>query len=773
MPSRRDFLAMSVMPALLPALTPEELLAAPAAADLTQYVNPFAGTGAHGHTYPGATMPWGMVQLSPDTYNEGWDWCSGYHVSDGSLMGFSHTHLSGTGCADLLDVLVMPGTGAVKLVAGDRKNPTEGYRSRFKHEEEKAEPGYYSVPLSDYGILAELTATERCGLHCYTFPASDAAHFMIDLSHAQLNKPGEATRVINAQLKVTGNDTISGGRRTALWAPGRHIYFALKFSRPFDKAELFSEDQPAPGTAVEGRHLKCVAHLKTKAGEKVLVKVGLSPVSAEAALKNLEKEIPAFDFAAVRKAAKAAWQRELGRVKITSSNEKQKRIFYTGMYRTMLAPTLYDDADGQYRGMDGKVHQAAAGQHNYSTFSTWDTYRALHPLYTLVHSERVPALMNCLIRMGAESPAGMPVWPLHGVETGCMTGTHSLSVLGEAAAKGFTGVDWKQALELAKKRSNVDPYRGMVQYRKLGYIPCDEEEESATKTLEYSYNDWAVAQIAKAAGSPEDYKYFARRSANYRNLFDKSTGFMRPRLASGEWAQNFNPKSTRTTKKWRDFTESNSWQGTWAAQHDAKGYFSLFGSKQAFLEKLDALWVQGSDLGEDAPVDVTGLIGQYAHGNEPSQHIAYFYCYAGQPWKTQARVREILETMHDDTPEGVCGNEDCGQMSAWMVISSLGLYAPDPASGNYVLGAPWFEKAEAQVGPGKTLVVEAPGNSKENKYVQSVTFNGKPLERVWLSHAEVSQGGRLVFRMGPKPNESWGAAETAAPPSLVDVLAKL
>lgn len=741
------------------------LAVAAAGQDLTRFVNVFIGTGGHGHTYPGAAAPFGMVQLSPDTYNVGWDWCSGYHASDSSIMGFSHTHLSGTGVGDMLDVLVMPGTGEVKLEPGTRENPGSGYRSRFSHADEKASPGYYSVLLKDYGVKAELTATERAGLHRYTFPASDSSHFMVDLAHAILGKEGAAPRVISAEMKVAGPDLIVGGRRVANWAPGRHIYFAMKFSKPFESAALYSDDKAAGSTEVSGRILKCVVKYRTGEGEQILVKVGLSGVSAEAALKNLNAEIPGWDFEGVRKATEAAWERELRRVKIETKNEKQREIFYTAMYHMMLAPTLYDDVDGAYRGMDLQVRKLKPGQHNYSTYSLWDTYRALHPMYTLIQKDRVPVLLNGLARMAEESPAGAPVWPLQGRETGCMTGYHSVVVLAEAAAKGFD-VDYAMAYPIMKKRAMDDDYRGLPDYRKLGYIPSDKEAESATKTLEYSYDDWAMARLAEALGRQEEAAFFRKRSLNYRNLWDPATGFVRPRLSDGTFAGPFDPKTVGVSKKWRDFTEANSWQATWQAQHDPAGYIELLGGREKFIAKLDALFTESQQMVGEVVVDMTGLIGMYAHGNEPSHHVAYLYAYAGAPYKTQQRVREILDTQYAAAPDGLSGNEDCGQMSAWYVISALGFYAVDPVSANYVFGTPLFEKATIDVGGAKPLIIEAKRKSEKDIYIQSVTLNGKPYTKSWFRHADVAQGGTIALTMGPEPNRKFGAGAGDVPPSL-------
>jgi predicted alpha-1,2-mannosidase len=741
--------------------------AAPARSDLTRQVNVFIGTGGHGHTYPGATVPFGAVQLSPDTYNLDWDWCSGYHTSDSSIMGFSHTHLSGTGVGDLGDVLVMPGTGAARTEPGSREKPGEGYRSRFSHAEETAEPGYYSVLLSDYGIRAELTATARAGFHKYTFPKSDTSHFIVDLAHTIGGSP-ENPGVISAQMRIAGSDTITGGRVVGLWANGRHIYFAMKFSKPFASAEIVADGKTLAGAEREatGRSLKCLLHYQTADKETIYVKVGISGVSVEGALKNLDQEIPAWDFDQVRRAAHDAWQKELARVRIETADQKHRQIFYTALYHTMLAPTLFDDVDGQYRGMDLEIHKLPAGRHNYSTFSLWDTYRALHPLYTLMQTERVPDLVNCIVRMAAESPAGMPVWPLQGRETGCMTGYHSAPVIAEALTKGFQGIDAAAVYPLLKKRAMEDDYRGLGYYRKLGYIPSDKEEESATKTLEYSYDDWAVAQVAKALGKTEDYQFFLARSRNYRNLWDKETGFIRPRLENGTWAAPFDPKQTGTTKKWRDFTEANSWQASWQAQHDPLGYIELLGGREALVAKLDLLFNQSSEIQGEVPVDMTGLVGMYAHGNEPSHHVAYLYAYAGAPYKTAERVRQILEDLYHDAPDGLAGNEDCGQMSAWYAISALGFYAVDPAGGNYVFGTPLFDKAVVDLGGGHKLTIEAKRKAATDKYIQSVKLNGQPYTKAWFPHSAIAKGGSIVFTMSAQPNKEFGAGASAAPPSL-------
>ena len=740
------------------------------AQDLTQFVDVLIGTGGHGHTYPGATVPFGMVQLSPDTWNGDWDHCSGYHFNDSSIMGFSHTHLSGTGAADLLDVLVMPGVGPVHIGPGPRDNPGAGYRSRFSHADEHAEPGFYSVLLKDYGITAELTATARVGMHRYTFPADPSSHVLVDLEHGIIAPPDrEHTNVLSSEIRIVGADTLMGARRTAEWADGRYTYFALRFSRTFTSAQIVSGSSMLDASIREakGVSLKSVLSFPTTQNELIQVKVGLSAVSAEGALKNLEAEIPGWDFEAVRSAAKWAWNRELSKIVVETQRMDHKKIFYTALYHSFVAPTLFNDVDGRYRGMDLEVHRLPEGASNFTTYSLWDTYRALHPLYTLVQTERLPDLLNTLIRMAEESPAGVPVWPLQAIETGCMIGYHSAPVLAEAQAKGITGVDYKKAYALWRKRAMVDHYRGLVQYRDLGFIPCDQEDESVSKTLEYAYDDWAVAHLARAAGAMDDYKLLLDRSRNYKNVFDPSVNFMRGRLADRSWVEPFDPRAMGHFKKWRDFTESNSWQATFLNQHDVKEYMSLFGGEAGFVQKLDLLFNQSSDLPADAPPDIAGMVGQYAHGNEPGHHVAYLYAYAGVPHKTQSRVRFLLETMHRNAPDGLAGNEDCGQMSAWYIMSALGFYAVDPVSGNYVFGSPLFDRVKLNLSNGKELTIESVGNGPDHPYIQSVTWNGKPYRKSWFAHADIKRGGTFVFQMGAQPNAEFGKNDAERPPSSV------
>jgi len=725
-------------------------------------VDPFIGTGGHGHTYPGATVPFGMVQLSPDTDVGRWDACSGYHHDDTSILGFSHTHLSGTGVGDMMDVLVMPGTGPVCLQPGSLDHPEGSYRSRFDHADERASPGYYRVLLKDYDVEAELTATARAGLHRYRFGRAEPGHLLIDLSHGARDPADVPTKVTEASLRIVGDDMLVGARHVHQWADGRVIYFALQVSRPFAVVELYSNNRSVPAGSVEARgaRLKCVLQFPDAHVEPLFVKVGISAVDSDGALRNLQAEIPRWDFEGVHCAARSAWEQELSRIQVQGGTDSDRRIFYTALYHTALAPTLFSDVDGRYRAMDTVIRQLPAGFNNYSTYSLWDTYRALHPLFTLVQHERTTDLAAGLVRMAQESPLGPPIWPLQGIETRCMIGWHSAVVLAEAYAKGFHGIDFKRAWSVFRKRAFDNPADGLGEYQKLGYIPSDTVEEAVSKTLEYAYDDWAMATLAEAAGAPDDAKVLRERSRNYRNVFDQKLGFMRPRLIDGRWAEPFDPRAMGHSRRWRDFTESNSWQATFLNQHDVRNYMDMFGGPEAFERKLDELFNASSELPDDAPADIAGLVGQYAHGNEPSHHISYLYAYCGTHYKTQSRVRMLLRTMYRAEPDGIAGNEDCGQISAWYLISAMGLYAVDPVSARYVFGSPLFDRVQVQVGPapGRKLVIEARNNAPDHPYIQSVRWNGKPYSKVWISHAELAKGGHLVFELGPKPNLAYGSA---------------
>ena len=774
--SRRSFL-QSAAGSVAFAATRRRVPAAASAAssDLTQSVDVFLGTGGHGHTFPGASVPFGMVQLSPDTGTSGWDHCAGYHYDDRSILGFSHTHLSGTGVGDMMDFLLMPARGPVRTVPGDAEAPGSGYRAAFSHDDETAEPGYYSVLLKESGIRAELTATTRAGLHRYGFPGDRNCHFVLDLAHGFIDTPDDLptrtghSKVLASELHVADSDTVTGGRRCAQWAEGRYVYFAMRFSKQFACSTIVVDGKALDSGArdASGKSIQCVLHYPLDRDESILVKVGISSVDMEGARKNLDAEIPGWDFELVRDAARQAWQEQLARITIETSNQKANKTFYTAMYHALLAPTRFDDVDGRYRGMDLTIRQLPEGAANYTTYSLWDTYRALHPMYTLIQCDRLPEMVNSLIRMAEQSPQGVPVWPLQGVETGCMVGYHSAAVIAEAYVKGVRGVDYAHAYGLWRNRAMVDDYRGLASYRELGYVPCDKEPESVSKTLEYAYDDWAVAHLADASGQDREGQELLSRSRNYRNVFDRSIGFVRGRMADGSWASPFDPRGLGHSKQWRDFTECNSWEATFLNQHDVAEYMTLLGGEAAFIRKLDRLFHQSSKLPPDAPPDISGMVGQYSQGNEPDHHAAYLYAFAGVPYKTQARVRSLLSTMYRDAPDGLAGNEDCGQMSAWYIMSALGMYAVDPVSGNYILGSPLFDSATLALGDGKMLTICAVGNRSERPYVTAVEWNGTRWNKSWIRHADLMAGGTLEFHMSEHPDKAFGAAAEDRPPSFV------
>ncbi len=766
--SRRSFLQTASAACASVAL-PLPTFAVPqgeAANDPLRWVDPRIGTGGHGHCFPGASVPFAAVQLSPDTFNDQWDWCSGYHVSDNSIMGFSHTHLSGTGCGDLLDFLVMAGTGPVKLVPGSRTHPEEGYRSRFSHASEHTEPGYYAVMLDDPKVHVELTATERTGLHRYTFPESQEAWLIVDLTHSYLTNGSSS--VYSAELMQTAPDTLAGGHVTRAWGHDRHCYFTMQVSKRPTEIVLYADDKPVTKPdQLQGDNLKAVLHFHTKKNETILVRTGISGVSAEGAARNLQAEQPDWNFEKTRAAAQAKWREQIGRVQAEIASPEQKHIFCTALYHMSLGPQLFDDVDGQYRGMDKRIYHLPDGQRNYTAFSLWDTFRAAHPAYTLIQSERVPDFVNTLIRMAGQSEEGMPVWPLQGCETGTMTGYHSASVIAEAIHKGFSGIDTDAAYKLMAERALVQNFEGLGYYRELGFIPADREGESVSKSFEYCYNDWAVAHVAQKLGKQDEAERLRARSKNYQHFFNASTQFMTPKLENGEWATPFDPIEMGHSKRWRDYTESNAWQTSFGIQHDPAGLIELYGGRDPFIKRLDMLFTVPSTLPPDAPPDIAGMVGQYAHGNEPSHHIAYLYVYAGAPHKTQARVRSLMDTMYHADPDGMAGNEDVGQMSAWFLLSALGFYPVDPVSGNYVIGSPLVEAASVRVANGKRLEIQVKRRSPKDVYVQRFSVNGVAQQRAWFHHSEIASGGQLVFEMGPEPNLELGTAPDHLPPSLV------
>ena len=704
--------------------------AQPAADDnLTRYVDPRIGTGGHGHVFVGANVPFGLVQLGPTSIPQAWDWTSGYHESDSTVIGFSHTHLSGTGIGDLFDVTVMPVVGEVTCARGTEEDPASGLWSYADRTKEVVRPGYYSVPLVRYGITAEMTATSRVGFHRYTFPAADDAAVIFDLENG-----GCWDKATETHIESSGDSRLVGWRYSTGWAKDQRVWFVAEFSRPFTSFEQV------------GEHYARV-NFATAEGEQLMLKVALSPVSIEGAEANLAAELPGWDFDATAAAADAAWNAQLAKVKITTQDEVARRIFYTGLYHTMVAPSEFCDVNGDYRGADGAVHHNP-GHTTYTTFSLWDTYRAAMPLMTILHPEKMPDVINTMLAI-ADEQGRLPVWHLWGNETDCMVGNPGIPVVADAIVKGIGGFDRERAFE-AIRRTAMNPDRGNGLRMKYGYIPCDLFNEAVAYDMEYALADGAAARAAEALGRGEDARYFTERSHSYRNYFDPSTGFMRGRDSRRGWRTPFNPFAS--THRADDYCEGNAWQYTWLAPHDVAGLESCFGSRARMLGKLDSLFTVSSVIeGAETSPDISGLIGQYAHGNEPSHHILYLYTMLGQPWKTAEKVREVLTTLYHDQPDGLSGNEDVGQMSAWYILSSLGMYEVEPAGGRYWFGSPLFDRAEIAV-PGGTFTIVAENNSSENKYIRRVWLNGRPYTKPWIGHEEVMAGGELRFEMDDEPH---------------------
>lgn len=709
-------------------------------------VRPLIGTGGHGHVYPGATVPFGMVQLSPDTRLDTWDGCSGYHESDKTILGFSHTHLTGTGCADLGDVRVTPLSGKIP------DQQVRGYPQAFSHADEKASPGYYGVIFSESKIKAEVTATAHAGLHRYTFPKGKPAHLMFDLGRGIASDPVEGC------LTVEKNTVVSGYRHSKGWANDKTFFFVAEFSRPFDTHGFEVDRKMLPEGTAEGKGKWLVGQFNFKdAGQPVLVKIGLSAVSVEAARKNLAAEIPTMNFEGTVAAAKASWSSVLDKLTIQTKDPAIRETFYTALYHSCLAPTLFNDADGGYRGMDHQVHPAEGFQ-NYSTFSLWDTFRAEHPLLTIMQPQRVDDFVGTMLASYKQfGQHTTPIWSLAGCETWCMIGYHSVPVLVDAYQKGFRRHD-SEAVYQAIRDTAMQDRNELKEYRERGYISTvtdkNQQKQSVSRTLEYAYDDWCIAQMAKALGKTEDAAIFTKRSENYKNLFDTSVGFMRGKSADGKWREPFDPREL----VWPDYTEATSWNYTWFVPQDLPGLIELMGGGEKCVAKLDQMFAEKSGLLANIP-DLTGLIGQYVHGNEPCHHVAYIYNEAGAPWKTQERVRNIMTTLYSNRVDGICGNDDCGQTSAWYVMSAMGFYSVNPASGVYAIGSPAVDKVTIQLDPkfhkGKTFTISAVNNSPKNVYVQSATLNGQPLTRAWFTHSELTAGGALVLTMGPQPNLKW------------------
>ncbi len=733
------------------------------------FVNPFTGTDHMGHTFPGATVPFGMVQVSPDTdtvpystgqgYNKDvYAYCAGYQYNDQTICGFSHTHFSGTGHSDLGDFLLMPTTGPMKLNPGTRDNPALGYRSRFSHERETASPGYYSVVLDDYNIQAELTATERVGFHRYTYNETGETNLILDMTAGIYNYPGKN---IWQFIRVENDTLITGFRQTRGWARTRTIYFAMVLSKPIssygyeNQEELiyrgfyrkFNEKENFPEMA--GTNIKAWFSFNMQAGEQLLVKMALSSVSTEGALNNLKAEIPHYDFEKTKNEATAKWARELSRIEI-SATEEVKKNFYTSLYHAFLSPTIYMDVDGKYRGLDQNIHQTE-GFANYSTFSLWDTYRALHPLLTIFQQKRTSDIINSMLAHRKQSVHGiLPVWSHQANENWCMIGYHAVPVIADAIMKDIPDFDKAEALEAMDASATYAPYDGIGDYMKYGYAPADLTSNSASKTLEYAYDDWCIARAAEKTGNRGLAGIYDRRARSFERIFDPSSGFMRPKLSDGSWQQNFDPLKTEG----QGFIEGNAWNYSLYVPHDPARLIEWAGGNEKFIAHLDMLFTMKLDekhIEESEDIDKRGIIGNYIHGNEPSHHVPYLYSFAGAPWKTQQRVHQIMDNLYDTAPGGLPGNDDCGQMSAWYIFSALGFYPVCPGSNEYVLGSPSVEKAVLNLENGNVFTISAPNISEKNIYVKRILLNGKPYNELFIRHEDIMAGGEMVFEMSGKP----------------------
>lgn len=711
----------------------------------TQYVDPLIGSGGHGHVFVGASVPFGAIQPGPNNFYKGWDWCSGYNYGDSVLIGFSQTHLSGTGIGDLADVLMMPYTGAIKTDKGKEKEPGSGYASRYRHSTETVRPGYYTVQLDDYNVKVELTATEHVAFHQYHFPAGSIGHVIIDL------KEGINDQTTDSYIRKIDEYTLVGRRFSKGWAKDQWLYFAIRSAIPLKQFSVYDNTQLLPSDSATGKAIKGLISFD-KAPATLQLKVSISPVSAENALANITAELPHWNFQQVVKQADSKWNSELARIQIQTNSLRDKKIFYTALFHTMINPSLFNDHDGAYRGADKKVYTKPAFQ-NYSVFSLWDTYRATNPLFTITHPHRVSDMVNSMIAIHQQQ-GRLPIWHLMGNETGTMVGISSLQVIAEAYLKGVRGYDVDKMYEAIRATAMSDSL-GMKYVKNLEAIPSDKSSRAVARALEYCISDASIALLAKALNKQDDYEYFSKRSQNYRLYFDPNFQFFKGRLSDGTWKPAFD--AVKSYKSWADdYAEGNAWQYLWLAPHDVDGLQQLLGGRETFIKRLDTFFTLVPPHDPNALVDLTGLIGQYAHGNEPSHHITYLYTMVGQPHKTAEKVRYIMKEMYHDQPDGIIGNEDCGQMSAWYIFSSLGFYPVYPASGKYVFGSPLFNKATINLPGGKKFRVETSNNTPENIYIQSITWNGRPYPYTWFLHSDLLKGGVLKINMGNKPAAQWG-----------------
>ena len=726
--------------------------------DYTQYVNVFIGTGGHGHTYPGAVVPHGAIQPSPDTRIYGWDACSGYYYNDSTINGFSHTHLSGTGCCDLGDVLIMPTVGEQDITQEEERGQTKAYASAFSHEREKAAPGYYSVMLDRYGIKAEITSTTRGAIHRWTFPKSEDAGVIVDLDYSLDDQTN-----IGMQLEVISDTEVVGHKMTKYWAFDQYINFYAKFSKPFTYTIV--DDTVTVGDKQKPRRKALLKFAGTEEGEVIYAKVGISAVDIDGAKNNVLSEIPEWDFDGVKAAAHQRWNEYLAKIDIETGDADHRTIFYSALYHAGLQPYTFTDADGRYYGMDMKVHQGDAEKPVYTIFSTWDTFRAWHPLQTIIAPEFNGELVKSLLLKAREGGI-LPMWELCSNYTGCMIGYHSVPIIADAYIKGYRDIDINEAYKAMRRTAEYDTtgiiapkavaaiLMNQAKYwkNKVGYVPCDKDNEAVAKALEFAYNDWCIAQIAKEVGDTAGVALYENFAKAYKIYYDPEVGYMRGKDSEGKWRTPFDP--ARSTHRSDDYCEGNAWQWSWFVPHDPEGLMDLVGGKDVFLSKLDALFAASSEItGESVSADISGLIGQYAHGNEPSHHIIHFYNYAGQPWKTQELIDQVLYTLYFNNDNGLSGNEDCGQMSALYILNAMGFYQVCPGKPVYSIGRPLYDKVTINLTNGKKFVIEAINNSRENKYIQSMELNGKALTEPFFTHDDIMQGGKLVFTMGNTPKK--------------------
>jgi len=737
--------------------------------NLIEYVNPFIGTQKMGHTFPGATAPFGMLQLSPETnqqalfidgkYNtKAYEYCSGYQYGDSTIFGFSHTHFSGTGHSDLGDFLIMPTEGELILEPGDSKSQSNGYKSHFSKDTELAEPGYYKVHLDKYNVDVELTASERVGFHQYSFPKSDSVHFILDLVAGIYNYDDKNVWTF---LRVENDSLITGYRQTSGWARTRKVFFAMQFSKAFESYghkkyedieyngfyRKFNEEENFPEMA--GKQIRAYFNFKTTEGEKIKIKFALSNVSMQGALNNMASEIPAWDFEAVKEQTQKKWNKELNKVVVETLTKEHKETFYTALYHTMLGPIIYEDVNGDYRGLDQNIHKSD-GFVNYTVFSLWDTYRALHPLFNILHPKRNNDMIKSMLAHHDQSVHAMlPVWSHYANENWCMIGYHAVSVIADAVGKNITDVNLQRALQACINTSNVEYYDGLDYYITLGYVPEDKSTSSVSKTLEYAYDDWCIAQIAEKAGNNNAHEVYLNRSKNYLNVFDEQSNYMRPKLANGNWRKEFDPLDTHG----QGFIEGNAWNYGLYVPHNIPNMIEMMGGKDQFSAHLDRIFttpIEEKYIEKNEDITRDGIIGNYVHGNEPGHHIPYLYNWTNQAWKTQERVRMILDSMYSNGPDGLCGNDDAGQMSAWYVFSALGFYPVLPGSDDYALGSPIIKGATIFFDNGKQLVIKTVNQGEDNIYVEKVEFNGEPILGNNLSHRLIAQGGIITFYMSNK-----------------------